>query len=153
MCGRLDLAAFRRERRRRERCRLDNAFVERSLLKIDTSIDSLAPSAPIFPVMLASHRAPWVRYHNIVGVMPKQWWASKIAGVGDGVVSHESAHVDDALSEITVPADHMTVHTHPAAVLEVRRILLEHLADLEGRSVEGLAQCPVPTLPAVLCVQ
>jgi hypothetical protein len=31
-----------------------------------------------------------------------------------------------------VPADHTTVHAHPAAVLEVRRILLEHLSELRG---------------------
>ena len=134
-----------------EKLFLDNqgAFPDRSLARIKTSIDSLAPGAPIFPVMLASHRAPWVQYHNIVGLTPKQWWMAKLAGDGDwdGVVSCESAHVDDAVSEITVPANHMTVHTHPAAVLEVRRILLEHLADLEGRPAHSLAQRLPPTLP------
>ena len=34
-----------------------------------------------------------------------------------------------------MPADHSTVHPHPAAVLEVRRILLEHLAELRGQPV------------------
>jgi hypothetical protein len=62
-----------------------------------------------------------------------------VADDGDGVVSRSSAHLDDAASEITVPANHTTVHTHPAAVLEVRRVLLEHLADLEGRAA---AQAP-----------
>jgi hypothetical protein len=123
------------------------AFSDRSLLKIDTSIDSLVPSAPIFPVMLASQRAPWVRYHNIVGVVPKQWWLAKLAADGDGVVSRESAHLDDAVSEIIVPADHTTVHAHPAAVLEVRRILLEHLADLAGRPTDSLARRPPPASP------
>jgi len=125
------------------------AFSDRSLLKIDTSIDSLAPSAPIFPVILASQRAPWVRYHNIVGVVPKQWWLAKLAADGDGVVSRESAHLDDAVSEIIVPADHTTVHAHPAAVLEVRRILLEHLADLAGRPADSLARRPPPAAPGV----
>jgi pimeloyl-ACP methyl ester carboxylesterase len=110
-----------------------DAFPERSLLRIERSIDSLSPKTPIFPVMLAGHQAPWVRYHNIVGCKAMPWYVQNIAGVGDGVVSSESAHVDDALSEITVPADHSSVHTHPAAVLEVRRILLEHLADLGVR--------------------
>ena len=81
------------------------AFPDRSLLRVETSIDSLAPSSPIFPVMLAERRPPWVQYHNIIGVVPKQWWLSKLAADGDGVVSRESAHVDDAVSEITVPAD------------------------------------------------
>jgi len=114
------------------------AFPEGSLLRIDTSIDALVPDAPIFAALLSSRRPPWVQYHNIVGVSPRAWWPT-VADDGDGVVSRSSAHLDDAASEITVPANHTTVHTHPAAVLEVRRVLLEHLADLEGRAA---AQAP-----------
>ena len=44
----------------------------------------------------------------------------------------ESARIDGVASELVVPADHSTVHAHPAAVMEVRRILLEHLAELSG---------------------
>ena len=128
-------------------------FPDRSLLRVETSIDSLAPGMSVFDTMLASHRPPWVRYHNIVGVVPKQWWLSKLAGDGDGVVSRQSAHVDDAASEITVAADHTTVHSHPAAVLEVRRILLEHLADLERRSAESLAGRRFPTVPLVRVIR
>jgi len=121
------------------------AFVDKSLVKVDTSIDSLSPHSPIFPVMLSSRRPPWVKYHNIVGVVPsQQWWLNKISGEGDGVVTKESAHVDYASSEIVVPADHSTVHTHPLAVLEVRRILLEHLNELRG---EPLTASVVTRLP------
>ena len=94
------------------------------------------PPTPIFPVMLAS------RGRRGCSITTSSAWCRSSGGCrswpadGDGVVSRESAHVDDAVSEITVPADHTTVHTHPAAVLEVRRILLEHLADLEGRPIE-----------------
>jgi pimeloyl-ACP methyl ester carboxylesterase len=125
------------------------AFSDSSLLRVETSIDSLSPNSPILPLMLASRRPPWVTYHNIVGVMPEQWWLSKLSEAGDGVVSRESAHVDDAESEITVPADHTTVHAHPAAVLEVRRILLEHLAGLDGRPITTYAErnAPVTTAP------
>jgi pimeloyl-ACP methyl ester carboxylesterase len=132
---------------RRQELFRDNpgAFPEHSLLRIDTSIDALAPDAAVFAAILASRRPPWVAYHNIVGVAPKPWLLSKLAADGDGVVSRQSAHVDDAASEIMVPADHTTVHTHPAAVLEVRRILLEHLADLEGRPAGRLAQSASPT--------
>lgn len=107
-------------------------FRDNAMLKIENSIDSLSPKSPVFPVMLASYRAPWVKYHNIVGVLPDEgltgWWA---AG-GDGVVSFESAHMEDVESEITVPANHTTVHAHPLAVLEVKRILLRHLVELRG---------------------
>lgn len=124
------------------------AFAGDSLLKVDTSIDSLSPSSPVFPVMLASRRPPWVKYHNIVGVVPKDWWLAKLSDEGDTVVSRESAHLDGAASEITVAADHTTVHAHPAAVLEVRRVLLEHIAELEGRPLEAVASRPLPAWPA-----
>jgi pimeloyl-ACP methyl ester carboxylesterase len=107
-------------------------FPQRSLLRIDNSIDALAPSSPIFPVMLASPRGPWVRYHNIVGVVPRQAIWEALVGHGDGVVAYESARLADAQSELIVPADHSSVHSHPLAVLEVRRILLEHLAELRS---------------------
>ena len=98
--------------------------------------------------MLAARRPPWVKYHSIVGVVPKDSWLAKLSAEGDGVVPRESAHFDGAASEITVAANHTTVHTHPAAVLEVRRILLEHLAELEGRPAEGVASRPLPAWPA-----
>lgn len=124
------------------------AFPASSLLSIDTSINSLAPNGAIFPVMLASRRPPWVKYHSIVGVLPKNSWLGKISADGDGVVPRESAHFDGAESEITVAADHSAVHCHPAAVLEVRRILLDHLAELEGRPPEAVARRPQPVWPA-----
>ncbi len=102
------------------------------LLKIETSIDSLDPNSPFFPVMLSARRAPWVEYHNVVGVVPEKGLLGKLAAGSDGVVAYESATMDDAETEITVPSDHIVVHAHPRAVLEVRRILLDHLAELQG---------------------
>ncbi len=114
----------------------------------------MAPGTPIFPVMLASPRPPWVQYHNIVGVVPKQWWLAKLSADGRrrGAAT-KAPHLDGAASEITVPADHTTVHTHPAAVLEVRRILLEHLADLEGRPVNSLARRTPAASPLALGIR
>jgi len=107
-------------------------FPQRSLLRIENSVDALAPGSPIFPVMLGTPRAPWVKYHNIAGVVPRQGLWGKLAGNGDGLVDYESARIDDAQSELVVPADHSSVHCHPLAVLEVRRILLEHIAELRS---------------------
>jgi pimeloyl-ACP methyl ester carboxylesterase len=121
-----------------------DAFPDKSLAKVDTSIDSLSPRSPIFPVMLASRRPSWVKYHNVVGVLPKDSWLAKLSDIGDGVVSRDSAHVDGEASEIEVAADHSSIHSHPAAVLEVRRILLEHLDDMD-RSIESVARLPATT--------
>lgn len=117
-----------------------SAFIDGSLISVKTSIDSLSPHSPILPVMLAAHRMPWVKYHNIVGDYAMPWYMKPFEQEGDGVVPITSAKVDYAVSEITVPADHTTVHTHPAAVLEVRRILLEHLSDLRGQQAASVAQ-------------
>ena len=109
-----------------------DVFRDTAVLETQTGIDSLAPDSPIFPVMLASHRPAWVKYHNIVGLVPKGGLFGSLAAGTDGVVAFESAHMDDVESELVVTADHTTVHGHPRAVLEVRRILLEHLAELRG---------------------
>ena len=53
-----------------------------------------------------------------------------------------------------MPADHTTVQCHPLAVMEVRRILLEHLAELRAVSAGGAHGhsdwSPVSALPAML---
>jgi pimeloyl-ACP methyl ester carboxylesterase len=108
-------------------------FTNTDLLTITTSIDSLSPDSPVFPAMLKAERAPQVKYHNVVGKAPEGFLASfggYVTGEGDGVVPLESARVEDAASEVVVTADHMGVHRHPRAILEVRRILLEHLAEV-----------------------
>jgi hypothetical protein len=58
--------------------------------------------------------------------MLERWLAGAPNEPSDGVVPVSSAHLDSAESEIVVRADHSHVHQHPLAVLEVRRILLEH---------------------------
>jgi pimeloyl-ACP methyl ester carboxylesterase len=115
-----------------------------SLLRIENSVDSLDPDSSIFPVMLAAQRPPWVKYNNILGVVPSNWWLGRFFSDTDGVVSVASARVEGVESELVVPADHMTVHCHPLAVMEVRRILLEHLAELRGRPPKEAVQARIP---------
>ncbi len=117
-------------------------FRNTELLTITTSIDSLAPDSPVFPALLAAPRAPWVRYHNVLGRAPNQGFLGKIAGDGDGVVSLASASLDRVDSQIEVEADHVTVHQHPRSVLEVRRILREHLAEMYAESHRVPAAMP-----------
>ena len=67
----------------------------------------------------------WVTMHSVVGD-GHSWFV----GVRDDcVVSVESAHTEGAVSEIFVPATHTKVHHHPRTIAEVRRILLQHLAE------------------------
>ena len=103
-----------------------------NLLDVETSIDSLAPDSPILPVLLDAQRAPWVKYHNIVGRIPEKGFIGRVVGDSDGVVSCTSAHLVKVDSEIEVNADHLTINRHPLTVLEVHRILLEHLAEIDA---------------------
>jgi pimeloyl-ACP methyl ester carboxylesterase len=107
-----------------------NFFPPGSLVNVSTSVDSLSPRSTILPVMLSAPRGPWVTYHNIVGRLPQRDFLGHVAGDGDGVVPFASAHLDDVASEVVVPSDHLQVHRHPLAILEVRRILLEQAAEL-----------------------
>jgi len=123
-------------------------FRDDTLLDITTSIDSLDPDSPLLSALLVADRAPWVSYHNIVGQVREEGLFGRMAGSGDGVVSARSAHLDASHveSEITVPADHTRVHQHPRTILEVRRILLEHVDQLRSRTITAshIQRSPLP---------
>jgi len=102
-------------------------------LDVHTSIDSLAPDSEVLSVLLTADQGPWVKYHNVIGEMPHKGFTSLFMdNRGDGVVSVDSAKLANATSQLIVPADHVSVHRHPQSILEVRRILLQHLAELRN---------------------
>ncbi|HOP77964.1 MAG: alpha/beta hydrolase [Thermogutta sp.] len=101
-----------------------------NILQITDSVDALDPDCPIFALMNQARRASWIVHHNIVGASLEDRLWGRITGTSDGVISWESAHSDKADSEIAVPAEHTSVQSHPLTILEVKRILLEHLAEL-----------------------
>ena len=102
------------------------------VVRIDTSVEALSPDSPFFAALEACPKAPWVKWHNIVGILPEKGLMGRLASGSDGVVRYTSAHVEEADSELIVPADHLTIHTHPETIQEVRRILLEHLAEIRS---------------------
>jgi hypothetical protein len=100
-------------------------------LDVRTSIDSLSPNSPLLPVLLDAPSGPWVKYHNIMGNAPQKGFTGWLMpDNGDGVVSLASAKVENAQSQIVVPADHTSVHRHPQSILEVHRILRKHVEEL-----------------------
>jgi len=110
-----------------------NFFRNDAPLNVNNSIDSLSPNSPILPVLLTADQGAWVKYHNIVGLVPRKGISGLlVSGDGDGVVSLESAKLENAISQIVVPAEHTSVHRHPQAILEVRRVLLQHLDELRN---------------------
>ncbi len=99
-----------------------------SLLDIENGVESLSPKSPFFEAMLNIPRAPWVQYHNVIGEIKQNYPTFGLnVPEGDGVVRLTSAEADWAESRAIVPSSHTKVHTHPEAILEVRRILLDSL--------------------------
>jgi hypothetical protein len=101
-----------------------------------TSVDLLAPGAPALQLIAARPRPAPVHFHSIIGVVKPneaklETWLSGDKEPGDGVVPYQSAHLDGVESELVVEADHFHVHHHPLAILELRRILLEHLQEAD----------------------
>lgn len=112
--------------------------------RVMTSIDSLNPDSPMLAALLAAQAGPWMKYHNVVGDEPRTGINRLFASRGDGVVSVDSARLDDLpqlASQIVVPEDHVVLHRHPQSIAEVRRVLMEHLATFEPR---GVVQGPAP---------
>jgi len=67
-----------------------------------------------------------------------------IADGNDGVVAYQSAHIDEAKSELVVRWNH-SCQGQPEAIEEVRRILLEHAAaHSEGAHVEATPLAATP---------
>ncbi|QDU79413.1 Alpha/beta hydrolase family protein [Polystyrenella longa] len=95
-----------------------------------TSIDSLSPKSPILQANFESKKAEWVRYHNVVGITSDK----PLEQNSDGVVPYLSAHLDSVESEVVVHAEHSKLHRHPKTVLEVQRILLDHLQQVDATS-------------------
>jgi len=129
-------------------------FRNRELLEISTSVDSLAPDSPVLPEILDAPKASWVKYHTVIGVVDQDTWLGYFSGRSDGIVKYESARLDEAVSEKIVTADHNTVHRNPQSVIEVRRILREHVSQLRQEYYSSLQQPAIepmmndPVMPA-----
>jgi hypothetical protein len=63
-----------------------------------------------------------VTVHSIIAVLGE----GPVSGKTDGVVAYESAHLDGVASEKVVRSGHST-QGDPETILEVRRILREHV--------------------------
>ena len=84
--------------------------------------------------MMRAKRNPKVKYHNVIGVLNNSSFISGRNHRGDGVVEYESATMGDVESELIVDATHTEVHMIGKTIFEVRRILLEHLVEVDSDS-------------------
>jgi len=101
-----------------------------------TSIDSLSPKSAILRLVRGNPVPQTVHHHNIVAInrgRNAENWT-------DGVVTWKSAHLDNVDSERVIQAGHSQIVRSPETVREMRRILIEHLAETSRRKV--------PVIPA-----
>jgi pimeloyl-ACP methyl ester carboxylesterase len=86
------------------------------------SVDNMSPGNPAIRTLSALPIAPGVKAHSIIATKGH----GPLDEAGDGFVSYRSAHLDDAASELIVESGH-SVQGNPAAIEEIRRILLQQI--------------------------
>lgn len=92
------------------------------------SIDNLSDQDPFVSSAAALPISAAVPYHSIIGNYTPEL---PLADSADGVVPYRSSHLSGAASELVVPSWHSVQET-PQAILEIRRVLHEHLVALAG---------------------
>ncbi|QEH33925.1 hypothetical protein OJF2_24570 [Aquisphaera giovannonii] len=109
-----------------EQIRRDNPGAIRGAYagRIPSSIDLMQSGQPFLPIIRGLPLGTDVTLHTIAGYAHH----SPEGGGGDNVVPLSSALIDDAESQLLVPARHTNIYYQPQAIAEVRRILAEHAA-------------------------
>jgi pimeloyl-ACP methyl ester carboxylesterase len=98
-----------------------DAFPKR-FRKVPTSIETLDPDSPYLKALLTMKPSPIVTFHSIIGSERPEGKENTT----DGVVPYRSSHIDGVKSELIVQSNH-GVQANPYAIMEVHRILLEHI--------------------------
>ena len=96
--------------------------VKRSL----NSIDNLSEDNPFLRLTIKLPITDAVTYHTIMG---QEDGRIELLKSSDGVVPYASVHLDGAASEKMIIGGHSIQET-PEAIIEIRRILTEHLSQL-----------------------
>lgn len=89
---------------------------------LPTAVDNMNPNGRFVHTLATCPMAPNVPKHSIISVLGD----GPVTGKTDGVVAYESAHIEGVESEKIVRSSHST-QGEPETILEVRRILLEHV--------------------------
>ncbi len=111
----------------------------RMFRRLPTSIETLEPDSAVLLALLRMEPRPGVRFQSIIGANRP----GPLATTTDGIVSYRSSHLDGVASELVVRSGH-GVQQDPEAILEVQRILLDHVA--AAPSATPAPATPSPTL-------
>ena len=111
----------------------------RRFRRLPTSIDTLDIDSPYLKALMAMKPNPDVKFHSIIGWLRPEGTENTT----DGVVPYRSSHFEGVQSETMVQSDH-SVQNNPYAIIEVHKILLDHV---------GLGAAPVASGIAPRVVQ
>jgi pimeloyl-ACP methyl ester carboxylesterase len=114
--------------RHRERLRLPPGLAD----GMPTSLYSMSPDNALLLELAGMPLAPGIQGHSIIAVQGD----GDPQLLDDGVVEYRSAHLEGLESEFVVRSGH-SCQGHPLVIEEVRRILLEHLAGVDGEPPPG----------------
>ncbi len=92
------------------------------MASIPTAVDNMRPGHPFMRALASCPIADGVVAHSIIAVKGE----GGPEGLNDGVVAYESAHIEGVASEKVVRSSHST-QGHPETILEIERILREHV--------------------------
>ncbi|ELF6204770.1 TPA: alpha/beta fold hydrolase [Pseudomonas putida] len=109
-----------------------NSAAPVALVRPLNSIDNLSNQDPFVKAAANLPISPRVRYHSIIGNYTPDL---DVRRSDDGVVPYASSHLSGADSELVVPSWHSVQET-PQAIVEIRRVLHEHLDGLAELKVE-----------------
>jgi pimeloyl-ACP methyl ester carboxylesterase len=101
----------------------DNLRISSGSAPFSSSIWSMSPSNPFLQTFATIPVSPRVQAHSIIAVEGD----GPVETGDDGVVSYRSAHIPEAETEVVIRSGH-SLQSNPETVREVRRILLQHLA-------------------------
>lgn len=93
------------------------------------SVIGMTPGQPLLEELAATPLVPGVHSHSIIAVTDLD---APREEAEDGVVAYTSAHIDGVDSEYVVLSGH-SCQDNPHTIEEVRRILLEHIAEFDAR--------------------
>jgi pimeloyl-ACP methyl ester carboxylesterase len=99
-----------------------SAFVAGAFKNLPTAVDNMSPAHHFIRALSESPIAPGVTAHSIIAVQG----TGDLLRLSDGVVRYESAHLEGVASEKVVQSSH-SMQAQPETILEVRRILREHV--------------------------
>lgn len=104
---------------------------------MQSSVYGMTPGNRFIGVLSETPLAPGVTGHSIIAVKDPE---VPLDRADDGVVEYTSAHIDGVESELVVTSGH-SCQDNPHTINEVRRILLEHIAQFDaaqGKAAEAL---------------